>query len=104
MPTAKYSIGGAVGDWGLGIGDWGLGTGDWGLGTGDWGLGNGELIILRVPASLRPRVSLIPLIPTNRNNTQIKSLTGVGSEITLTCYAIASIYTLANNSINSYTF
>ncbi|MBW4614614.1 MAG: hypothetical protein KME21_15325 [Desmonostoc vinosum HA7617-LM4] len=54
--TGDWGLG--TGDWGLGTGDWGLGTGDWGLGTGDWGLGNCHLllIILRVPASPRPRV------------------------------------------------
>ncbi len=68
-----------TGDWGLGTGDWGLGTGDWGLGSGDWGTCTEQSRILsevevwgividysprpRVPASPRPRVSLIPLIP-----------------------------------------
>ncbi|MBW4613575.1 MAG: hypothetical protein KME21_09875 [Desmonostoc vinosum HA7617-LM4] len=58
-------VGLGTGDWGLGTGDWGLGTGDWGLGIGDWGIVICHLllIILRVPASPRPRVFLIPLTP-----------------------------------------
>ncbi|EKE96616.1 hypothetical protein FDUTEX481_06521 [Tolypothrix sp. PCC 7601] len=43
-------------------------------------------------------------IPHPPKNTQIKSVTGSCSKISCRCYAIASIYTLANRTINSYTF
>ncbi|MBW4612420.1 MAG: hypothetical protein KME21_03920 [Desmonostoc vinosum HA7617-LM4] len=58
----------------MGIGDWGLGIGDWGLGIGDCHL---SLIILRVPASPRPRVSLIPASPRPRVSLIPRSLSEV---------------------------